>query len=211
MPRKLKTFVTSVGFFDLAIAAPSMKAALDAWGFKNNAFHQGFASETNDAKIIAAAMAQPGVVLRRPVGTNDEFREHAELPKDFKIPGIGNVTRSESKPKVSRPIKAKKNATKARDQRAERAAVISFEKEKAKRERERMKNEALLTKRHAKREMAVQRAESILADARQQHEHNLAGFDREQAALDQRIKLEKEKWERRLDRLEKDVDRARKE
>lgn len=27
MPRKLKTFQTSLGFYDLAIAAPSMKAA----------------------------------------------------------------------------------------------------------------------------------------------------------------------------------------
>jgi hypothetical protein len=32
MPRKLKTFQTSLGFYDLAIAAPSMKAGLEAWG-----------------------------------------------------------------------------------------------------------------------------------------------------------------------------------
>ena len=31
MPRKLKTFQTSLGFYDLAIAAPSMKAALEAF------------------------------------------------------------------------------------------------------------------------------------------------------------------------------------
>ncbi len=31
MPRKLKTYQTSLGFYDLAISAPSMKAALDAW------------------------------------------------------------------------------------------------------------------------------------------------------------------------------------
>ena len=30
MARKLKTYQTSLGFFDLAIAAPSMKAALEA-------------------------------------------------------------------------------------------------------------------------------------------------------------------------------------
>lgn len=30
MARKLKTFQTSLGFYDLAIAAPSMKAALEA-------------------------------------------------------------------------------------------------------------------------------------------------------------------------------------
>jgi hypothetical protein len=32
MARKLKTYQTSLGFFDLAMAAPSMKAALEAWG-----------------------------------------------------------------------------------------------------------------------------------------------------------------------------------
>jgi colicin import membrane protein len=36
MARKLKTYQTSLGFFDLAIAAPSMKAALQAWGSKSN-------------------------------------------------------------------------------------------------------------------------------------------------------------------------------
>ena len=30
MPRKLKTYQTSLGFYDLAIAAPSMKAAVEA-------------------------------------------------------------------------------------------------------------------------------------------------------------------------------------
>jgi hypothetical protein len=32
MARKLKTYQTSIGFYDLAVAAPSMKAALNAWG-----------------------------------------------------------------------------------------------------------------------------------------------------------------------------------
>jgi hypothetical protein len=31
MPRKLKAYLTSQGFYDLAIAAPLMKAALEAW------------------------------------------------------------------------------------------------------------------------------------------------------------------------------------
>ena len=31
MTKKLKTFQTSLGFYDLTIAAPSMKAALEAW------------------------------------------------------------------------------------------------------------------------------------------------------------------------------------
>jgi hypothetical protein len=41
MARKLKAYQTSLGFFDLAIAAPSMKAALEAWGADSNLFHQG--------------------------------------------------------------------------------------------------------------------------------------------------------------------------
>jgi hypothetical protein len=35
MAKKLKTYETSLGFFDLAIAAPSMRAALEAWGAEN--------------------------------------------------------------------------------------------------------------------------------------------------------------------------------
>jgi hypothetical protein len=32
MPRKLKTHQTWLGIYDLAVAAPSMKAVLEAWG-----------------------------------------------------------------------------------------------------------------------------------------------------------------------------------
>src|ERR1700733_7977574 len=80
MPRTLKTYITNLGFFELAIAAPSMKAALEAWGMRHNAFHQGFAKETDDPKIIAATTAQPGVVLKRAVGSKGEFRKDARLP-----------------------------------------------------------------------------------------------------------------------------------
>ena len=52
MAGKLKTYHTSLGFFDLAIASPSMKAALQAWGSKSNLFHQGFAKETDDPAVL---------------------------------------------------------------------------------------------------------------------------------------------------------------
>ena len=80
MPRKLKVYQTSQGFFDLAIAAPSMKAALEAWGAGSNLFHQGVAKESDDRKIIDAAMEKPGIILQRPVGSDAPFREHADLP-----------------------------------------------------------------------------------------------------------------------------------
>jgi colicin import membrane protein len=81
MARKLKTYQVSLGFFDQAIAAPSMKAALEAWGSKSNLFHQGFAKEVDDPEVIAATMSKPGVILRRPVGSNGRFTEHADCPR----------------------------------------------------------------------------------------------------------------------------------
>ena len=81
MARKLKVFRTSVGFFDLAIAAPSMKAAAEAWGSDPDIFQRGFAEETDDPKVVKAAMGKPGVVLRRPVGSDADYTEKAKLPK----------------------------------------------------------------------------------------------------------------------------------
>src|SRR5216684_657910 len=59
MAKKLKTYETSLGFFDLAIAAPSMKAALEAWGADSNLFHQGAAKQSEDPDVVAATMAKP--------------------------------------------------------------------------------------------------------------------------------------------------------
>jgi hypothetical protein len=109
MARKLKTYQTSLGFFDLAVAAPSMKAALEAWGADSNLFHQGAAKESDDPDIIATTMAKPGVVLRRPVGSHGSFSEHAELPTD--LGGAGRPTKAvrksggrKAKKPASRPV-----------------------------------------------------------------------------------------------------------
>jgi hypothetical protein len=83
MARKLKSYQTSLGFFEQAMAAPSMKAALEAWGADSNLFHQGAAKESSDPEVIAATMKKPGVVLKRPVGSDGPFGEHAELPKSL--------------------------------------------------------------------------------------------------------------------------------
>jgi colicin import membrane protein len=68
MARKLKTFQTSVGFYDLAIAAPSMKAALQAWG-------AGIAKGTDDPAVVAETMSKPGVVLFRKFHSHTRFLE----------------------------------------------------------------------------------------------------------------------------------------
>jgi hypothetical protein len=96
MARKLKTYQTSLGFFDLAMAAPSMKAALEAWGPDCNLFHQGAAKESHDPDVIAATMAKPGVVLRRPSGLMDPL---ASMPN---YPPIWTAAGDRRKPPASR-------------------------------------------------------------------------------------------------------------
>ena len=118
--RKLRTYQTSLGFFDLAIAAPSMKAALEAWGADSNLFHQGAAKESDDADLIAATMAKPGVVLRRPVGSDGSFAEHAELPTN-----LGGGERPTNAASKSKGPKAKKPASRPIDKVAERKAALA--------------------------------------------------------------------------------------
>ena len=147
MPRKLKVYQTSQGFYDLAIAAPSMKAALEAWGANNNLFHQGFAKESNDSKVIAVAMERPGIVLRRPVGSDVAFREHADLPSAASLEGPTRL--GKERPAKARPAEAQKV-----DEKADRRAAAAFEKERQRRERQRQKEEARAAKARALREAA---------------------------------------------------------
>jgi colicin import membrane protein len=133
MPRKLKTYQASLGFFDLAVAAPSMKAALEAWGSKTNHFHQGFAKESDDPEIIAATMAQPGVVLRRAVGSSGSFTEHPELPKNL---GNGKVKEAAGK----RAPTPQPSSHKSNDKTA-RQAAIAYARDQKRRDRERRREE----------------------------------------------------------------------
>ena len=81
MARHLKVFRAHLGFYDTAVAAPSRAAALKAWGSRQNLFREGVAAETKDAQAVTAALAKPGVVMRRPVGSNAAFSENPGLPQ----------------------------------------------------------------------------------------------------------------------------------
>lgn len=218
MPRKpsgrLKTYQTSLGFYDQAVAAPSMKAALDAWGAKSNLFHQGIAKETDDADIVAATMAAPGVVLRRPVGSDGPFTEHTELPTDLAgdegKPGARSKPKSKAKSKPKkRPAKsAKKSSRKIDDQDARRAAA-SFAKEQQRRESAHRKEEAARARERARREKAVAAAQAALDKARRDHQARMDEIEAERAALDQRAGVEETRWDKQRIKLEEAVRRAR--
>ena len=73
MAPRLKVFVTSDGLTDYVVATSSKAKALAAWGSHQDLFKTGFAHETDDANLRAAATAQPGEVLRRPAGTRGDL------------------------------------------------------------------------------------------------------------------------------------------
>jgi hypothetical protein len=204
MARKLKTYQTSLGFFDLAVAAPSMKAALEAWGADSNLFHQGAAKQSEDPDVIAATMAAPGVVLKRPVGSSGPFKEHAELPTNL---AGDNISKKAGGRSVRR--KPQKHPAQATDQEAERKGALAFEREQKRRERERAKEEAAQRKERERRQQAVDKAQSALDAARREHEKNASDIQAKLEALEQRSQAEAARWEKEKARLEAALRRAR--
>ncbi len=202
MARKLKTYQTSLGFFDLAIAAPSMKAALEAWGADSNLFHQGAAKESDDPDVIAAAMKKPGVVLRRPVGSDGSFNEHAELPTDLGGPGATKAARKSKRPT------AKERSSRAVDNAAERKAALDYEREQRRRELERAKEEATRQKERERRQQAVDKAQAALDKAEQEHAKRAAAIQAEVEALEKRSQTEEARWGKEKERLENALRRA---
>ena len=204
MARKLKAYQTSLGFFDLAIAAPSMKAALEAWGADSNLFHQGAAKESNDPDVIAATMAKPGVVLRRPVGSDGSFGEHAELPTD-----LGDGERPAKAVWKSKGHKAKKPSSRPVDKAAERKAALAFEKEQKRRERERASEEVARQKERERRQEAVDKAQAALETAEREHAKRAAAIQLEVDALEKKSQAEDARWDKERGRLEAALRHAR--
>jgi len=214
MPRKLKTYTTSAGFFDLAVAAPSMKAALEAWGSNSNLFQHGLAKETDDPKIVAATMARPGVVLRRPVGTNRAFTEHATLPSGFAAGLVGQPSAKRAqppdKPADKPPDKpTRKPAAEPVDERAARKAALSFQREQERRRRLEQKEEAARHKERERRDRAIAAAEAALEDAEQAHRKKVDEIDKARAALDRKLEAERERWRQEKEELERTLRDAR--
>ena len=77
---KLKVYRTAIGFHDAYVAAPSQKAALEAWGSDKDLFGRGVAEIVTDPALTEEPLASPGKVVRRLRGTADE--QMAALPPD---------------------------------------------------------------------------------------------------------------------------------
>src|SRR5688572_7597704 len=93
---KLKVFRTPIGFHDAYVAAPSQKAAIEAWGSDRDLFARGEAELVSDPKLAAEPLANPGKVIKRLRGTAKE--QIAALPP--------NRPRK-AKPRKEEPLHAK--------------------------------------------------------------------------------------------------------
>jgi len=201
MSRKLKVYQTSQGFYDLAIAAPSMKAALEAWGANSNLFHQGVAQESKDDDVIVAAMKKPGVVLQRPVGSNKPFKEHSELPTAASFATIARHTKAT-------PVQKSPTAQKL-DKRASEKAAAAYEKERKRQEKQRLKEEAAEAKERGRREAAVSKAVADLREAKAKHDEVVQTIEGEREELDKQAHAEEKRWDAERERLELAVKKAR--
>lgn len=72
MARALKVYRTAVGFHDAYVAAPSMKAALAAWGTDKDLFARQAAELVEDPTLTAEPLAHPGEVIRKLRGSAAE-------------------------------------------------------------------------------------------------------------------------------------------
>jgi hypothetical protein len=204
MARKLKTYQTSLGFFDMALAAPTMKAALEAWGSTSNLFHQGFAKEVDDPDVIAATLSKPGVIFMRPVGSDGPFKEHADLPTDLSS-GEAKGRTEKYRAKLSKKLSPKI------DDNAARRAALEFTKEQKWRGAERRKKEAARTKERERRQEAIAKAQSTMDKAERDHDKRASTIETELAAFEKRSQAEHARWEQLKEKLESALRRARRD
>jgi hypothetical protein len=206
MAKKLKTYQTSLGFHDLAIAAPSMKAALEAWGAGSNLFHQGVARETDDPDVVAATMAKPGVVLKRPAGSNALFAEQSGLPDELAADAVEGKRKGK---RNERRSKAKSAPTPKISELAARKAALEFEREERRREAARRRDEAARAKERARRDKAVAEAQAALDKAERQHAAAISSIEDERTALKKRADAEDDRWQKQKAKLDAALRRAR--
>lgn len=105
---KLKVFSTPIGFHDALVAAPSQKAALEAWGAGTNLFSQGSAHVVTDPKLTKVPLENPGQVVKVPRGSAAE--QLAALEKQKPTPRA-KERKAEVMPKRSKKRPPKRSRT----------------------------------------------------------------------------------------------------
>jgi hypothetical protein len=149
-------------------------------------------------------MAKPGVVLRRPVGSDGSFGEHAELPTN-----LGDGERPTKTTRKSKGGKAKKASPRPADKVTERKAALAYERDQKHRDRERAREEAARQKERERRQQAVDKAQAALERSERGHAERAKGIRAEVEALEKRSQAEDGRWDKEKERLEAALRRAR--
>lgn len=158
MARKLKIFRTAIGFHDAYVAAPSRKAALEAWGASADLFARGMAEEVTDEALTAEPLAHPGEVIKR---TRGNMAQHiAALPEGAKTPRAAKKAKA-AQP-APRPSRAELNEAEA--------ALAEAEKEHAAALRKLSRREAALRQERRALEQRIETESKKLGDVRKREE-----------------------------------------
>ena len=136
---KLKVYRMPIGFHDAYVAAPSQKAAIEAWGADADVFRRGWAELVEDPALTEEPLARPGEVVKRLRGS--EAEQLAALAADEPRSGKKSAPKPKPKPKP-RPSREPLGA-------AEAALVESGKRHEAEREALREREAALARERAA--------------------------------------------------------------
>jgi hypothetical protein len=175
---------------------------LEAWGAGSNLFHQGVAKESGDPEVVAATMSKPGVVLRRPVGSDGPFRENADLPTDLP----GDEPQHRPKKTLAKP---KEQVPRTTDNKAAGKAALAFEREQRRRENERRKEEAARKIERQRRSQAIAKAQAALEKSERGHHKRVATIEAACDALEKKSEAEDARWAKEKEELERALRRAR--
>jgi len=110
---KLKVFRTAIGFHDAYVAAPSQKAAMEAWGTDTDLFSRGEAELVTDPALAEAPLASPGTVIKRLRATAAEQIAALDA-SEAKTPAKKAKATPPRKPDKPRPNRAKLDAAERR-------------------------------------------------------------------------------------------------
>ncbi len=104
----LKVYCTPIGFHDALVAAPSQKAALEAWGADTNLFSQGSAHVVTDPELQKVPLEHPGQVVKVLRGTQAEQLAALadQKPPKRKSPRKAQLVPKKPKKAVRKPSRA---------------------------------------------------------------------------------------------------------
>nr|WP_047170031.1 hypothetical protein [Sphingomonas sp. Y57] len=170
MARKLKVFRTAIGFHDAYIAAPSRKAALEAWGSDHDLFATGAAELVTDPELSREPLEKPGTVVKRVRGTADEHL--ASIAKDRPKRGRAAAPPRPVAPRPNRTAveKAEAALAKAEAQRRDELEEIVRDIERLSRRKRELE---------AKHRQSIDRLTRILDERRADYDDRLARWREE--------------------------------